>query len=449
MMKGSVSRGVALVSSLFVIAMVLYSCGQGSSTPGETGSVAVMVTDSPTAEFSKVEVTISSVELLSNTKTVTAFSGTQDLNLLDLENETALMTLAEGIPAGTYNKIRLRVTGVKLYDLDGALITSPPVKIAGDGKLDLTPRGPFTVEPGETLALRLDFDARKSLKLDETKNQYIFRPVIFVDATITGAPPSPSAMTEKLVRVTGTASKIDGVQGTFELLLAGGGTPVAVAVPEGASIFSEYLYGNSASFDAIDEGSAVTVVGMMVAGGAVEASVVEIGGFTKLSGSILSGIDPATGQFSFQPDPGQAAGDFPYNVIFQADTAIYSAAGEVLDASAITGGVKAEIDGIMLPVDLGPPLINAALVSLGTVAAAQSQALSGTVSAAALSSSDAPCLSYTDVDVVLITSSVDMATIEHVVLGDLYVGEQVDMYGSFDPVSGCFSVGTAVVERGT
>lgn len=448
MIKGNISRAVALACCLFLIAVALSSCGQGASTP-DTGSVAVMVTDYPTSEFSKVEVTVNSVELLSNTKTVTAFSGTQNLNLLDLENETALVTLAEGIPAGTYNKIRLRVTGVELYDLSGALITAPPVKIAGDGKLDLTPRGPFTVEPGETLALKLDFDARKSLKLDTTKNEYIFRPVIFIDAEITTAPPPATAMPDKLVRVTGTASNIDGLQGTFEIVLAGGGTPVAVTVPEGASIFSASFYGNPVSFGALQEGDGVAVVGTMVAGGAVEASVVEIGGFTKLSGSILSAVDPATGQFSFQPDPGQAAGDFPYNVIFQAGTAVYSAAGEALDASAITDGVKAEIDGILLPVDLGPPLINAALVSLGTVAA-DSQALSGTVSAASLSTSGAPCLSYAEVvDVVLITSGIDMATVEHVGLGDLYDGEQVDLYGSFDPVSGCFSVGTVIVERGT
>ena len=51
------------------------------------------------------------------------------------------------------------------------------------GKIDLNPQGGFEVVAGEALAIELDLDLDKSIKLKEAgkSGKCIFRPVIFVD----------------------------------------------------------------------------------------------------------------------------------------------------------------------------------------------------------------------------------------------------------------------------
>lgn len=451
-MKKTVRHGtLVLLPFLFILSMALSSCGSGPtpSASSGTGMVAVLLTDSPTDKFSEVRVTITEIELIGRAKHVTVFSGIQTLNLLDLKNEIALVALASDVPAGKYRKIRLRVTDVQLFDLDGMPVTEPRVKIAGNGKLDLKPRRPFAVQPGETITVKLDFDARKCLKMNRTRNMYIFRPVIFTEVSTT------VAAQEEFVRVTGTALNIDGGNGTFELrmdegLTASSSTPVLVDASGDPSFFAESFYGSPAAFGDLQEGSAVTVIGTMTADSQarLDAAVVEIGMFRKITGTIISALDPVSQQFEFLPDSGQDVADVPHSVVLQTGTGIYSDEGEALEETALTEGTRVEIDGVIILVDMGPTIINAAFISVET-AGLQEQAISGTVSAASMGlQTPDSCVSYAgEMDVLLITSGSQLASTEYASIEDIEDGKDADLYGTYDAETGCFVTETVVVER--
>lgn len=454
-MKERGSQGaLALLSFLFILSMALSSCGSGTapSSSSGTGMVAVLLTDGPTDEFSEVRVTITGIELLSGASHVFVRQKALSMNLLDLSNEEALVALS-GVPAGKYEKIRLRVSGVQLFDHDGKLITKLPVKLTGNGKFDLNLRGPIIVKPGETMTIRLDFDARKCLKLDKNKKMYHFRPVIFVDAE-----PAPEAQ-EKFVRVTGAASNIDVDNGTFELSLEGdataGGTTVLVDASGDAALFSESFYGNQAALGDLQEGGEVTVIGIMTTGGqtSIDAAVVEIGTFRKVTGTIMSALDPISGQFEFLPDSGQDVPSITHIVTVQPATGIYSGEGEALGTEALVEGTKVEVDAVLIRVDIGYNILNAAFISVDAAASGE-QALSGVVSAGSMSAqvseggAPAPCVSYAgDVDVLLITSNSQMASSEYVGVGEIEAGEAADFYGAYDAQAGCFVANRLVVER--
>lgn len=83
------------------------------------------------------------------------------------------------MPAGRYEKIRLFVPKI---ESEGGTCDLELIKLPS-GKIDLNPQGSFEVLPGETLAIRLDMDANKSINLHPAGNsgKCIFRPVVFVD----------------------------------------------------------------------------------------------------------------------------------------------------------------------------------------------------------------------------------------------------------------------------
>lgn len=450
-MKKPASHGTfVLLSFIFIVSMALSSCGSGPTSSAGTGMVAVLLTDSPTDKFSEIRVTITEIKLIGRRKHVTVFSGSQTLNLLDLENEIALVALASDVPAGRYRKIRLRVTDVQLFDLDGLPVTWPRVKIAGNGKLDLKPRRPFDVEPGETITVKLDFDARKCLKMNRRRNMYTFRPVIFTKVSTTVAEAQ-----EEFVRVTGTALNIDEENGTFELsmneaLTESSSTPVLVDASGDPSFFSEPFYGTPVPFGYLQEGNTVTVIGTMTADSQarLDAAVVEIGMFRKITGTIISDLDPVSGQFEFLPDPGQDVADVPHSVVLQTGTGIYSDEGEALEETALTEGTRVEVDGVVILVDMGPTIINAAFVSVET-AGLQEQAISGMVAAASMDAqTPESCVSYAgEMDVLLITSGSQLASTEYASIEDIEDGEDADLYGTYDAETGCFVTDTVVVER--
>ncbi|MBI3773448.1 MAG: DUF4382 domain-containing protein [Gammaproteobacteria bacterium] len=194
-------------------ALMLAACGGGEDTANTggqtqtTGSVALLLTDAPNAQFQEINLTVTQVELLGDGQHVTLYNNPtgQKVNLLALQLHSELFALNQSVPAGKYEKIRLQVSDVELVKKDAAgnvLETIKP-KLPGHGKIDLNPRGEFTVVPGETLVLQIDVDAKKSIHIVQTGNGgYIFRPVIFVDI-INGA------FSGKLLRISGNINRID------------------------------------------------------------------------------------------------------------------------------------------------------------------------------------------------------------------------------------------------
>ena len=81
-----------------------------------------------------------------------------EINLLELRDEDFLLTLKKRVPAGWYSKIRLEVkdTWAECGPCDDFKLPS--------NRIDLNPRGEFQVRSGQTLSIRLDIDANKSIK---------------------------------------------------------------------------------------------------------------------------------------------------------------------------------------------------------------------------------------------------------------------------------------------
>ena len=184
---------------------MLAGCGDGSSTTvvsnSGTGTVVVVVTDAATDEFLQIWVTVRKVELLARRATSRCSRAGACSTCLSMRDDARLLSLGHEVPAGDWSKIRLHVEDVELIRVvaredAGTIVECPDdvtpdpgfvcesihPKVGGNGKIDLNPRGPITVRPGELVFVQLDLDAQKSIHIVETGNdRFIFRPVVFVD----------------------------------------------------------------------------------------------------------------------------------------------------------------------------------------------------------------------------------------------------------------------------
>src|SRR5262249_35912890 len=165
-------RAVALAVAAVLLASIA-GCGSGGgsavavATNSSTGSVAVVVVDAATEDFEQIWVTVRKVELIGAGGQFTLFEGRHVFDLLALRDDARLLSLGREVPAGDWSKVRLQVEDVELIrvvpeseatntvDCRGDLHPEPGFvcesitpKVPGNGKIDLNPRGPITVEPG-------------------------------------------------------------------------------------------------------------------------------------------------------------------------------------------------------------------------------------------------------------------------------------------------------------
>ncbi len=192
----------SVLALIFVTSLLslLASCGGSSDTAATTsgtGRVSLLITDGPTTDFDRIDLTLESVSLLceddddadaldgddDGCKEVVLFDETRVINLLALQNFSNLLSTTT-IPAYEYSKIRLQTSKIELIKLnpDGTVSSIDIAKLPAGGKIDLNPRGSFDVTNGGHLMIELDVDAEKSIHIVETGNgKFIFRPVIFVN----------------------------------------------------------------------------------------------------------------------------------------------------------------------------------------------------------------------------------------------------------------------------
>ena len=268
--------------TLALISMILVACGGGSgSTTGTTGngSVGIILTDGPTADFAEVNITITEVSLIpdddsNNSGHVVIFQGEETINLLSLTDFSELFAISNAVPAGEYEKIRLHLkqpNGIELVKKDGLgnVIETIYPSMPGNGKLDLNPRGDFHVVADQTLYIQLDIDADKSLHIVQTGNGgYQFRPVIFVDVI-------DGQFSGKLVRHFGYVHDLDMANNRFKLC----DQPVDVMEPPMADPSSEPMHdcikvvagdasvfdqgGNPADMSGIQDNDMLTAIGFV------------------------------------------------------------------------------------------------------------------------------------------------------------------------------------------
>ncbi len=420
----SLTRKANFIFLVFILSLpiMINSCdggggGGGSVSAGSpaTGSVAVLLTDAPSDEFSEIWLTITSIQLISDERNVTIFSGEKTIDLLELEDETTLFCHTSYVPAITYNKIRLKVSKVVLVPTDPTRENIYP-KLTGKGKLDLNPRRSFRVDPHQTLVLRIDMDGTKSVHIHKTGNgKYIFRPVVFIDIL------KGIFDADKLVRLEGFVRNLDTATETFALCPTSE-TPywptsalydedrdddlkhlnnrcVTVDAAVGTSIFESD--GNPAGFPALDEDDFVTVIGYFRTiksnGGEddnndvlymnddemliLDAEVIEIGEFLTLDGTILPPLDLDRDADGFQMllDPGQGFEEGSRLLIqIEEGAKIFSKMGDPLDISSLEEGDHIIVDGVLGAEDIYPPLFHTALIILDISVAPELTNIEGT-----------------------------------------------------------------------
>jgi hypothetical protein len=464
-------------TAAILLSLALVSCGSGSNVadPTRTGSVAFLLTDAATDDFSEVNITITRAELLSDSLKVTIFTGPKTVDLLKLDDETTLFSLSSGVPSVWYEKIRLHVSDLELVKPDGTKIYP---KLPGGWKIDLNPRKKFFVAHGGMLILQVDLDANKSIHVVKTGSgdKYIFRPVVFVD--ILGG-----VARGKLLRLFGEVRNIDFQNTKFDLCPSktiyhaaytygdkhvDADNNVTTCVPVHTSSATSFFNvdGNQAAFVDLDEGELVTAVGHIridtLSGDGhndgryemgLDAVVIEWGKFLRLAGVVRSLPDVLTKRFDFEIYPGQG---FPTGTVLvvelQNGTKVYSWTGVELSEADIATGLKAKIDGVLVVSSTSPDVLKAALAVLFTPPFTALQKMGGMILNPDASgrtfdlydpaTSTTVCVEVpSSAHIFLITITGSSYSSEEIGLGDLSDRQSVEVYGEYGP-SSCFSAQT-------
>jgi hypothetical protein len=332
--------------------------GSGNSSGG-TGSVAVFLTDGPADEYDKLWVTITEVTLIpaaySGAAPAVVYSSSEgcEVNLLAYRNEDFLFTIQDGIPAGTYEKIRLGIAGIEPVG-DGPC-DDLEVKLPS-GKIDLVPRGAFEVEQGETLGIRLDIDANKSINLHTAgqSGKCIFRPVVFVDiGPLEWMPRCPKIVKGTLEEFIGE----DPIKGFHLALFPKSRGTVDVYLSDTTVIFDEE--GLPGNFDDLKEEQIVWVRGRLDGNGHLQATEVAIGELLVLKGTVDSAVDNNT--FTLALDPEQSVTDDTITVTLSDDTLILVGCDDEVIKEAIQPGLPAWVSGKLF---VGESMLQAVAVFL-------------------------------------------------------------------------------------
>ncbi len=210
--------------------------GGGTSSSSGTGSVGVLVGDGPADDYDHIYVNVTRVSLIPGKIVLfeSASPAGHRVDLLAHREEDFLLGVKADVPAGRYEKIRLEVASIEAV---GGPCALEMVKLPS-GKIDLNPRGGFEVRAGESLAIRLDMDANKSINLHPagSSGKCIFRPVVFVDI-------KPGTALQKCpVNITGTITDLidqdtNGTTDGFVLDLTGARGPLTVLLEPDAPVF--------------------------------------------------------------------------------------------------------------------------------------------------------------------------------------------------------------------
>lgn len=369
---------VFFLLGLLGIALGCGDSGGGSSVDGGTGRVALAMTDGPTDEFSQVLVTVERIDLLAgedDSIRETIFEGRETFDLLALENVVEPFAIREDVPAGSYSKLRMQLAEIELIRvLQGGSTESVFPRLPGGQRIDLNPRGGFEVRPGDTLAIELDVDARRSIQIVGTGNgRYLFRPQVFVDVM-------RADRVDRLVSIEGVIDEIDDASEPDRLRVCEIAVEyrdrttqsdehcLAVFVDEDTSIFDDS--GLSVTREELRVGDRVAVLGRYAedeeSGFAVDAEVIELGGsaaFLTLTGVVTSCFCEPTETIVVELDPGQgfAAGTI-LDVSLVEGTRIFNRAGEELLPEDILEFDRVEVDGVLFLSQGEPDELRAAIV---------------------------------------------------------------------------------------
>jgi hypothetical protein len=359
-LQNSNIRAVFLLFSVFALTLWLAACGGHSgggtgststsgSALGGTGSVAVTFTDAPGCDCDEINVTVTRIQLLSDSGAVTIFEGNKTFDLLQLSEISQFFVLADNVPAGPYEKVRLTLNDLEIVQKDdqGNVTETFHPHLPGNGKLDLNPRTMFFVVPGGTLMLEIDMDANSIHVVGTGNNKYQFRPEVFVNILEPG-------VLGKIIRLEGTVAELG--DNEFKLCLENNaGVCVEVHVSADTQIFDAEMQGDPIDFNGLDEGHHVIVYARFRPDDGspaddpddeaendfdVDALVIEVGppsAFTVLTGTVANPV-PTNNTFELLD---------AMILVQQGATRIFSKEGDELDFSDITEGRMVTASGVL------------------------------------------------------------------------------------------------------
>jgi hypothetical protein len=181
--------------ALAAASLVASACGGSSTSPsGSTGTLRMMLTDSPFTDAKSLFITFSEVDTHKSDTAEGAWSKVEFPNgatrTCDLKKlQTAQDVLGLGaLPVGHYTQVRLVVRSAVIYfdtaatgDACGASLTAPPGRSANvtipSGEVKLNRE--FDVSASTTTMMVLDFDGDKSVH-ETSSGQFTMSPVIAV-----------------------------------------------------------------------------------------------------------------------------------------------------------------------------------------------------------------------------------------------------------------------------
>jgi len=340
--------------------------GGGTSSSGGTGSVAVLLGDGPADDYDHIYVYVTKVSLIpafGASPAIVIFQSSSPtghkVDLLAYRDEDFLLGIKDDVPAGRYEKIRLEVASI---EAEGGPCALEMIKLPS-GKIDLNPRGGFEVRSGESLAIRLDMDANKSINLHEAgkSGKCIFRPVVFVDI-------KPGTVLQRCpANITGTITALidrdqDKTSDGFVLDLTGARGLLTVWLETDAPVFG--ADGKPATPDVLLKGQQVWARGRLDAQGRFRARVAVVGQVLTIDGVAQGPVQSPPDAFPFLPDVGQELVGQTNVKLFQDQSLVFRGCDAEVGWDAIVQDVPARAFG---KVSFAEPELRAAVVLLRQV----------------------------------------------------------------------------------
>ncbi len=236
----------------------LAGCGGGGGGGASSGTLDMLLTDSPACGYDHVYITVDHVEISSDGNTWTTLAVNSTLGRIDLLNLTngTLLSLGQApLAAGTYQQVRLvlKANGSSAPWNNALVLTGSasetPLKTPSGQQSGYKIIGPFTVQGGTLADLVLDFNACKSIVVAGASGQYLLKPVVtaiaqVVSGSISGTTLAGSQVYAEQQSSTGpvivTGTVADATTGAFTLSpilesSAGGTVDVVIVPPAPAS----------------------------------------------------------------------------------------------------------------------------------------------------------------------------------------------------------------------
>lgn len=190
---------------------------------------------------------------------VVVFEGSTDVNLLDLQGVSEIISEAE-VPPGTYTKIRLNIDNPRLVLLAEPEVELTDIQLTANGRLFVSQS--FEVPEGQTSLIILDFGGVKLVQ--QGNGGFTLTPQLQVSLTVTDAD----------VTVNGSIVSVDVENQSMELAV-GDGT-VQVDLSQAAIYLPEDTDSPTGTIASLSVGLNVEVEGLLNVDGSVTAAAVRI-----------------------------------------------------------------------------------------------------------------------------------------------------------------------------